>query len=192
MKKKVRSLALDALSEAETSLLLSLGNERMNKIYENAFSVSSLSVLKNEEEEDNKIRRLQSSDDRNTRENWIKRKYAKKEFLQASASVSSLKESPSSVASPSKLVYYSEQLYENVQRGDVVGMALYLAYGASMRWEKEEDEEEDECNNNEKIDATGTKIVRNVVQLGLERRRNREECPEVRGGSTETITMDDA
>jgi len=79
---KVRSLILDELSDAEASMLLESGNEKMNKIYEEGIQPEAKA-----------LRKLACMKDRSAREEWIKSKYVKKEFVANKIEMSDTEES---------------------------------------------------------------------------------------------------
>lgn len=109
---KIRSLKLDTLSESEGKLLLCLGNEKVNPIWEEG--MASQTGWKKPTE----------SADRKTREDWIRGKYMWKGFL-------SFDESLSEEGRKSK---YSKELYDAAKNADLYGTLNALAHGGSVEW----------------------------------------------------------
>lgn len=116
---KVRSLKLDSLSDGEGRLLLALGNERVNPIWEGGLQQQSGWT------------KPTSSADRKTREDWIKSKYQWKGFLDFSEV-----DGESEGARTEK---YSRDLFQASKMGDVARAASALAHGGSVDWANAEE-----------------------------------------------------
>lgn len=111
---KVRSLMLDSLSESEGRLLLALGNEKVNPIWEEGIGLQS------------GWKKPTESADRKAREDWIKSKYMWKGFLDFSG-VDGLSEEQRNEK-------YSRDLYEASKNCDVYRAVEALAHGGSVDW----------------------------------------------------------
>jgi Putative GTPase activating protein for Arf/PH domain len=111
---KVRSLMLDSLSVGEGKLLLSLGNNKVNPIWE-----SGLAAQKGWKKPDRNA-------DRKSREDWIRSKYMWKGFL-----VFTELDGSSERERNGK---FSRDLCDAAARGDVVAAANALAHGGSVEW----------------------------------------------------------
>jgi hypothetical protein len=111
---KVRSLRLDALSEGEARLLLSLGNEKVNAIWEAGM------------DRQRGWKKPEPDADRNTRDTWIRSKYTWKGFVEISDKDGSTEEE--------RIEKFSRELYDAASRGDVVGVASAIAHGGSVEW----------------------------------------------------------
>ena len=110
---KVRSVRLDDLSDPEGKLLLSIGNEKANKIWEAGVAHQS------------GWKRPTAEDTRATKENWIKSKYQWKGFIEYND------EDGDEKAREEK---FSPDLYEAARRGDVEKAAEAIAKGAYVSW----------------------------------------------------------
>lgn len=116
---KVRSLRLDALTTFEGQLLLSLGNERVNPIWEAGLSLQKGWEKPNEDA------------DRKTREDWIKSKYAWRGFLHYEDSDGENQEA--------RIEHYSRELYYAAAQGNVMKVADALAHDGKVDWVNEDD-----------------------------------------------------
>lgn len=116
---KVRSLMLDSISDSEAHLLLSLGNERVNPIWEDGLSAQKGWV------------KPTKGADRQARENWIKSKYAWKGFLDFSECEGMNEEE--------RQEKYSRDLYAAALVGNVVAAASAMAHGGSVDWNNPEE-----------------------------------------------------
>jgi hypothetical protein len=111
---KVRSLKLDSLSNSEGRLLRSLGNSRVNAVWEKG--VASQKGWKKPTE----------LADRKDREEWIKSKYMWKGFLSF--------DDVECMSEEQRNEKFSHDLYEAAKNGDVWGAAKALAHGGSVDW----------------------------------------------------------
>ena len=111
---KVRSLMLDSLSKEEGSLLLSLGNEKVNPIWEDGLSTQEGWT------------KPTKTADRKTREDWIKSKYMWKGFLNF--------EGCDGLTEEERGEKFSRELYEAAKDCDVQAAASALAHGGSVDW----------------------------------------------------------
>jgi len=111
---KVRSLKLDSLSEAEGILLRSLGNDKVNPLWEDGMASQS------------GWQKPTDSSDRKTREEWIRSKYMWKGFLSFDGA--------ESLSEEERTEKYSRDLYEAARKGDVCLAASALAHGGSVEW----------------------------------------------------------
>jgi hypothetical protein len=111
---KIRSLMLDSLSYGEAKLLLCLGNDKVNPIWE-----SGLAAQKGWKKPDH-------SADRKTREDWIRSKYLWKGFLRF--------EDSDGHSDRERNGKFSRDLCDAAVRGDVVAAANALAHGGSVEW----------------------------------------------------------
>jgi hypothetical protein len=117
---KVRSLMLDSISKPEASLLLSLGNDKVNPIWE--CGVATQTGWKKPTYKDA---------DRKTREDWIKGKYAWKGFLHY--------EGCDGLSENDRNEKYSLDLYAAAKQGDVLAAASALAHGGCVEWSNPEE-----------------------------------------------------
>jgi Arf-GAP/coiled-coil/ANK repeat/PH domain-containing protein len=116
---KVRSLKLDSLSDSEGRLLLVMGNDRVNPIWEAGIgSQQGWSKPKGDS-------------GRQAKENWIKSKYLWKGFLHDRFKDKS---------SDDKRMHYNKKLFEAARMADVLGVAEALAYGAEIEWQNLEED----------------------------------------------------
>jgi hypothetical protein len=115
---KVRSVRLDDLSDPEGKLLLSMGNEKANKIWEAGLAHQS------------GWKRPTAEDSRATKENWIKSKYQWKGFIEYDDKDGDEK---------AREEKFSQELYEAARQGDVVKAALAVAKGANPSWKNPEE-----------------------------------------------------
>jgi hypothetical protein len=116
---KIRSLRLDSINVYEARLLLSLGNEKANPIWEGAIGMQK------------GWEKPTDSADRKTREDWIKSKYMWKGFL-------AFKDSDGKTEDEHK-EKFSRDLYEAARKGDVCEAASALAHGGSVEWTNQDD-----------------------------------------------------
>ena len=116
---KVRSLKLDSLSDSECRLLLALGNERANSIWEADVGLQQGWTKPN------------GNGGRQSKENWIKSKYMWKGFL---------KDKANDYKPEGKALYYNEALFEAASHADVCAVAEALAHGGDVHWRNPEEE----------------------------------------------------
>ncbi|CAB9522769.1 with coiled-coil, ANK repeat and PH domain-containing protein [Seminavis robusta] len=110
---KVRSLTLDALSDSEAKLLLALGNEKVNAVWEETLA----------QQPDRP--KLDESADRDTRMKWIKSKYLTKDFMATNGD----KDAET----------INRELYEAAKEGRVLASVTALAHGADIEWKNDKD-----------------------------------------------------
>uniref|UniRef100_A0A7S4HYM5 Arf-GAP domain-containing protein n=1 Tax=Odontella aurita TaxID=265563 RepID=A0A7S4HYM5_9STRA len=118
---KVRSMRLDDLSEAESNLLLALGNKRANVLWEAALSSQK------------GWKKPTPGDSRSAKETWIKSKYQWKGFLEY--------RKEDGREQDDRQATFSVNLYDCASRGDAVGAAEALAKGGRVDWKNENDGE---------------------------------------------------
>lgn len=111
---KVRSLRLDALSDGEARLLLKLGNDKANSIWEAGMG------------RQRGWTKPEPTADRNTRDNWIRSKYMWRGFVDIS--------DEDGVTEDERNEKFSQDLYEAARRGDVEAAACALAHGGNVDW----------------------------------------------------------
>jgi len=111
---KVRSLKLDSVSESEANLVLAIGNERSNEIWE-----AGTNAQKGWE-------KPTRDSGRKAREEWIKSKYLWRGFVNYSEN--------DGETHSEREDKYCERLYKAAKRGDVLGVATCLAHGATASW----------------------------------------------------------
>jgi Arf-GAP with coiled-coil, ANK repeat and PH domain-containing protein len=111
---KVRSLKLDSLSFGEGLLLLALGNDIVNPVWEDGMAAQE------------GWKKPTDSADRKTREEWIRSKYMWKGFL-------SFKD-VEGMSEDERKEKFSRELFEAARLGDVRKAATALAYGGSVEW----------------------------------------------------------
>jgi len=116
---KVRSLRLDLCSENEYNLLMALGNERANRVWE-----AGLHHQKG-------WTKPPGGAPRKTKEEWIKSKYQWKGFLEYHAEDGREQED--------REVKFSNDLYEGARCGDLAMIQEALAKGGSVNWKNEEE-----------------------------------------------------
>jgi len=116
---KVRSLKLDSINDPEAQLLLALGNNRVNPIWEAGVD---LQIGWTKPARDSS---------RQEKENWIKSKYQWKGFL-----MDQFKD----MTPGEKRVYYSKVMFEAARNADLLGVAEALAYGGAVDWKNPEEE----------------------------------------------------
>jgi Putative GTPase activating protein for Arf/PH domain len=116
---KVRSLKLDSLSESEGLLLLELGNEKVNSIWEQGVS-SQKGWTKPTD-----------ISDRKTREEWIRSKYMWKGFLSF--------EGMDDMNEDDRRAKFNRELYQAAESCNVFEIAYSIAHGGSVDWVNEDD-----------------------------------------------------
>lgn len=116
---KVRSLMLDSLSPSEANLLLCLGNEKVNEIWEEGIA------------QQKGWKKPSADADRKARDDWIKSKYMWKGFLD-------FKECDGESEEERKQKF-SRDLYEAAKTADVTKAVNALAHGGSVEWCNDED-----------------------------------------------------
>jgi len=117
---KMRSLKLDSLSQTESRLLLAMGNDRVNSIWEAGVLLQQ-----------GWTKPLQG-DSRQSKDNWIKSKYQWKGFLE--------ERTPECVSQEERALKFNLRLYEAAQNADVMGIAECLAYGGNVDWKNPNDD----------------------------------------------------
>lgn len=115
----MRSLRLDGLSEYEYKLLMDLGNDKANEIWE-----AGLHHQKG-------WSKPKGGAPRKAKEEWIKSKYVWKGFLEYCAEDGRDQED--------REVKFSRDLYEAAGEGDLFGVQEALAKGGSIDWRNEEE-----------------------------------------------------
>eukprot|EP00534_Pseudo-nitzschia_fraudulenta_P001896 CAMPEP_0201138098 /NCGR_PEP_ID=MMETSP0850-20130426/55755_1 /ASSEMBLY_ACC=CAM_ASM_000622 /TAXON_ID=183588 /ORGANISM="Pseudo-nitzschia fraudulenta, Strain WWA7" /LENGTH=774 /DNA_ID=CAMNT_0047409483 /DNA_START=157 /DNA_END=2481 /DNA_ORIENTATION=+ len=116
---KVRSLKLDALTEFEAKVILAIGNDNANAIWEEGV-VAQKGWTK-----------PTATSSRKAKEEWIKSKYLWRGFLDISddgGKTDAEREEKS-----------SKKMYEAAKSGDVLGIARALAHGAVVTWNNSDD-----------------------------------------------------
>eukprot|EP00538_Stauroneis_constricta_P004203 CAMPEP_0119553858 /NCGR_PEP_ID=MMETSP1352-20130426/6499_1 /TAXON_ID=265584 /ORGANISM="Stauroneis constricta, Strain CCMP1120" /LENGTH=872 /DNA_ID=CAMNT_0007600341 /DNA_START=91 /DNA_END=2709 /DNA_ORIENTATION=- len=114
---KVRSLQLDSLSESEGNLLLKMGNEKVNDIWESGTRLQR------------GWKKPTSNAGRKAKEEWIKSKYLWRGFIEfTEGSTHEEREEK-----------YSKDLYEAAAKGDILAVASALAHGGVITWKNKED-----------------------------------------------------
>jgi hypothetical protein len=116
---QVRSLKLDSLSETEGGLLLELGNEKANAIWEAGSG------------QQEGWEKPKGGDGRQAKEEWIKSKYLWRGFLEFSES-----DGKTHVERETK---FTKDLYDAASRGDVLGVASALAHSGMPTWQNPDD-----------------------------------------------------
>lgn len=111
---KVRSLTLDSLSDSEARLLLALGNEKVNPIWEGGLDLQT------------GWKKPSESADRKAREDWIKSKYMWKGFLNVKG-VEDLTEQE-------RTLKYSRDLFEACKTGDSRSAMDAFVHGGAVDW----------------------------------------------------------
>lgn len=116
---KVRSLMLDSLSEPEGQLLVSLGNDRVNAIWE-----AGLRHQKGWE-------KPKEADSRKAKEDWIRSKYQWRGFIDHRDSDGKNQEE--------REEKWSRNLYDAARHGDLIAVAEALAHGGNVDWQNGDD-----------------------------------------------------
>lgn len=116
---KVRSLQLDALNDFEAKLILSIGNDNANAIWEEGVATQKGWDKPTE------------TSSRKAREEWIKSKYLWRGFLKFSDYDGTTSERDEKA---------SRSMYEAAKNGDVLGIARALAHGAEVTWKNSDEE----------------------------------------------------
>ncbi|KAL3916084.1 MAG: hypothetical protein SGILL_005341 [Bacillariaceae sp.] len=116
----VRSLKLDALNESEAKVLLEIGNEKANGIWEEGIS------------EQKGWEKPKAESGRKAKEEWIKSKYLWRGFLKFSDDEGT---TPAEREDKS-----SREMYKSAKNGDVLGISRALAHGAVATWQNPEDD----------------------------------------------------
>ena len=117
---QVRSLKLDALSESEGKLILALGNDNANAIWEGGMGNQKGWEKPNKDS------------GRKAKEDWIKSKYLWRGFINNLD-----QDGVSHVEREEKL---SIKMFDAAKRGDIMGIADALARGAIATWQNPEDD----------------------------------------------------
>jgi len=105
---------MDALSDSEAKLLLSLGNDRVNPIWEAGL------------ENQRGWTKPTGDDSRKAKEDWIKSKYQWKGFLEVDSS--------DGRGHDERLEQVNRDLYDAACKGNLMGVAEALAHGGSVDW----------------------------------------------------------
>ena len=116
---KVRSLKLDSLTEGEASLLLALGNEKVNPIWEGNVG------------QQRGWTKPTPDADRKTRDEWIRSKYQWKGFLDVQESDGRTEDE--------RILKYNQDLMAAARSADIVAMVHALSHGASVDWKDDGD-----------------------------------------------------
>jgi len=111
---QVRSLRMDALSDSEARLLLCLGNDKVNPIWEAGL------------ESQRGWKKPTGDDSRKAKDDWIKSKYQWKGFLEVDSS--------DDRGHDERTEQVSRELYEAASIGNLMGVAEALAHGGSVDW----------------------------------------------------------
>ena len=118
---KVRSLKLDALRDSEAHLILAIGNDNANAIWEEGI-VSQKGWEKPIE-----------SSSRKAKEEWIKSKYLWRGFLKFNEDDG--KKNPAEREEKS-----CKEMYDKTKDGNVIAIARALAHGAVATWKNPNDD----------------------------------------------------
>lgn len=118
--KQVRSLKLDALSESEARVILEIGNEKANAIWEEGIS------------EQKGWEKPHANSGRKAKEEWIKSKYLWRGFLKFSDDEGS--------TPAEREGRCSKEMYIAAKNGDVLGIAKALAHGAVATWQNPDED----------------------------------------------------
>jgi Arf-GAP with coiled-coil, ANK repeat and PH domain-containing protein len=116
---KVRSLKLDALNEYEAKLILAIGNENANSIWEEGTATQKGWEKPN------------ADSTRKVKEEWIKSKYLWRGFLKFAEDDGNTHEERQEKA--------SKEMYEASKEGNVLRVARALAHGAVATWQNPDD-----------------------------------------------------
>eukprot|EP00550_Attheya_septentrionalis_P000770 CAMPEP_0198288334 /NCGR_PEP_ID=MMETSP1449-20131203/6861_1 /TAXON_ID=420275 /ORGANISM="Attheya septentrionalis, Strain CCMP2084" /LENGTH=818 /DNA_ID=CAMNT_0043986447 /DNA_START=165 /DNA_END=2621 /DNA_ORIENTATION=+ len=117
---KVRSMRMDKLSNAEAKLILALGNERANSIWEAGIATQKGWT------------KPEPDDSRQKKEDWIKSKYLWRGFVDLNDSEGMTEEERKDL--------YGRELYEAARMAHVYDGAKALAKGAETDWQNPEDD----------------------------------------------------
>ena len=109
---------MDALSDSEARLLLSLGNDKVNPIWEAGL------------ESQRGWTKPTGDDDRRAKEDWIKSKYQWKGFLDVDSSDGRNHDE--------RMEQVNRDLYEAASMANLMGVAEALAHGGSVEWKNRE------------------------------------------------------
>lgn len=162
---KVRSLTLDSLSDGESQLLLSLGNEKANAIWE-----KGLALQKGWKKPDSKA-------DRKTREGYIKSKYMWKGFLAYNES--------DGKTETERAKNFGTKLYEASKMCNVLGMSEAIAFGGSVDWVNSEDDNKSplhacvQARKGDNGDWHAIECAELLLQHGAKMETSVESCPHI-------------
>lgn len=117
---KVRSLKLDSLTESEARVILAIGNDRANSVWEAGTSKQK------------GWQKPTPDATRKVREEWIKSKYLWRGFLEYQDS-----DGKTHVEREEK---YCRDMYKSAKVCDILGIASALAHGAVTSWHNEEED----------------------------------------------------
>jgi len=115
---KIRSLKLDSITESEARVILAIGNEKANAIWE-----ADASNQKGCEKPTPDATRKE-------REEWIKSKYLRRGFLAFKGS--------DGKTHTEREDTYSRRLYKCARKADIIGVASALAHGGVVSWANED------------------------------------------------------
>lgn len=110
---------MDSLSDGESRVLLAIGNEKVNAIWEKGLALQK------------GWKKLTPDADRKTRENYIKSKYLWKGFLEYNDS--------DGKTEAERAETFSHALYKAAKDCNVVGIAEAIAMGGSVDWSNSEE-----------------------------------------------------
>lgn len=117
---KVRSLKLDALNEYEAKVILAIGNNNANAIWEEGSATQK------------GWEKPKADSSRKAKEEWIKSKYLWRGFLKFAEDDGKTHEERQEKS--------SKDMYEASTKGDVVGIARALAHGAVATWQNPDED----------------------------------------------------
>jgi len=117
---KVRSLQLDALNDFEANVILAIGNDNANAIWEEGTATQKGWDKPTE------------SSSRKAREEWIKSKYLWRGFLTFS--------DDDGTTSTEREENFSRSMYEAAKNGDILGITRALAHGAVVTWKNSDED----------------------------------------------------
>jgi len=117
---KVRSLQLDALNDFDANVILAIGNDNANAIWEEGT------------DEQKGWEKPTETSSRKAREEWIKSKYLWRGFLKFSAD--------DGTTPAEREEKYSKSMYEAAKNGDILGIAKALAHGAVVTWKNSDED----------------------------------------------------
>ncbi len=110
---------MDALTNSEARLLLCLGNDKVNPIWEAGL------------ENQRGWKKPSGDDSRKTKEDWIKSKYQWKGFLEVDSS--------DDRDHDERLQQINHDLYQAASKADLLGVTEALAHGADVEWKNHQD-----------------------------------------------------
>lgn len=140
---KVRSLKLDALTDFEASVILAIGNENGNKIWENGVGMQK------------GWEKPTTSSTRKAKEDWIKSKYLWRGFLEFPGYDGRSQEEREEIS--------SKAMYDAAKKGDVLGIARALAQGAAVTWSNIDDGNKTALHACTQVSTEGEEIPASIV-----------------------------